>query len=48
MRKLSDELLISSYFKAIELKLSHDFILLIEAEIQRRDLSHKIEEMVSD
>jgi developmental checkpoint coupling sporulation initiation to replication initiation len=42
MRKLSDELLIESYYKAIELKLSHDFIGLIESEIQRRSLSNLI------
>ncbi|AST92657.1 sporulation histidine kinase inhibitor Sda [Sutcliffiella cohnii] len=42
MRKLSDELLLESYFKATELKLSSDFIRLIELEIQRRRLSHKI------
>jgi developmental checkpoint coupling sporulation initiation to replication initiation len=42
MRKLSDELLIESYFKAIELNLSNEFILLIESEIHRRSLSNKI------
>jgi developmental checkpoint coupling sporulation initiation to replication initiation len=42
MRNLSDELLIESYYKAIELKLSPDFIELIEREIFRRSLGHKI------
>jgi developmental checkpoint coupling sporulation initiation to replication initiation len=42
MRNLSDELLIESYHKAKELKLSSDFIELIEKEIFRRSLSHKI------
>jgi developmental checkpoint coupling sporulation initiation to replication initiation len=42
MRKLSDELLIESYYKAIELNLSKEFILLIESEIHRRSLSNKI------
>ncbi|GIN60380.1 sporulation inhibitor sda [Robertmurraya siralis] len=42
MRKLSDELLVESYFKAKELNLSKDFILLIETEIHRRSLTHKI------
>lgn len=42
MRKLSDELLIESYFKAIELNLCTEFILLIELEIHRRSLSNKI------
>jgi developmental checkpoint coupling sporulation initiation to replication initiation len=42
MRKLSDELLIESYHKAIQLNLSPDFIRLIENEIHRRALSRKI------
>ena len=42
MRKLSDELLIESYHKAIQLNLSPEFIHLIEKEIHRRSLSHKI------
>ncbi|RDI44043.1 sporulation histidine kinase inhibitor Sda [Falsibacillus pallidus] len=42
MRKLSDELLIESYHKAKELKLSPDFIRLIELEISRRTLTNKI------
>jgi developmental checkpoint coupling sporulation initiation to replication initiation len=42
MRKLSDELLIESYYKAVELKLNTEFIRLIETEIQRRSLFHKI------
>lgn len=40
MRKLSDELLIESYFKATEMNLSEDFIELIENEIKRRSLTH--------
>lgn len=42
MHKLSDELLIKSYFKAIELKLSKEFIRLIESEIKRRSLTDRI------
>lgn len=42
MRKLSDELLIESYFKAKELNLSTEFISLIENEIHRRSLYNKI------
>jgi developmental checkpoint coupling sporulation initiation to replication initiation len=42
MKKLSDELLIESYYKATELNLSPDFIHLIESEINRRSLTHKI------
>ncbi|ATV02762.1 sporulation histidine kinase inhibitor Sda [Bacillus velezensis] len=42
MRKLSDELLIESYFKANEMNLSREFIELIESEIKRRSLGHII------
>lgn len=42
MRELSNELLIESYFKAIDLQLSKEFIRLIETEIKRRSLGHKI------
>ncbi|WP_246940569.1 sporulation histidine kinase inhibitor Sda [Bacillus pinisoli] len=42
MRKLSDELLIESYYKARELRLSPEFIFLIESEIKRRSLTHQI------
>jgi developmental checkpoint coupling sporulation initiation to replication initiation len=42
VRKLSDDLLIESYFKARELNLSADFISLIESEIHRRSLYYKI------
>ncbi|WP_096201343.1 sporulation histidine kinase inhibitor Sda [Bacillus sp. FJAT-45350] len=42
MKKLSDELLIETYFKAIELNLSKDFIELIRIEIDRRSLGDKI------
>ncbi len=42
MKKLSDHLLVECYFKARELKLNPDFILLIEKEIKRRFLTDKI------
>jgi developmental checkpoint coupling sporulation initiation to replication initiation len=42
MSKLSDELLIESYYKAIDLKLSLDFICLIESEIEKRSLTNLI------
>ncbi|MFD1850208.1 sporulation histidine kinase inhibitor Sda [Oceanobacillus bengalensis] len=42
MEHLSDDLLIESYYTANELNLSVDFITLIEEEIQRRSLSHKV------
>lgn len=41
MRRLSDNLLIESYSKAKKLKLSPDFIHLIEKEIERRLLNKK-------
>ncbi|MBO8156006.1 MAG: sporulation histidine kinase inhibitor Sda [Bacillaceae bacterium] len=44
MKHLSDELLIESYHKANELNLSEEFIKLIEDEIHRRNLSHKIKQ----
>ncbi|PLT34623.1 sporulation histidine kinase inhibitor Sda [Bacillus sp. V5-8f] len=46
MNKLSDDLLIESYFKACKLNLSSDFIRLIETEIHRRSLTHKIKVFV--
>jgi len=42
MEHLSDELLLESYHKANELKLSPDFLSLIKDEINRRHLSTKI------
>lgn len=42
MEHLSDELLLESYYTANDLNLSPDFISLIEEEIHRRSLSHKI------
>lgn len=43
MENLSDELLIESYFKAKELKLSQDFIVLIKTEINRRSLDDRLQ-----
>ncbi|MGP3609263.1 sporulation histidine kinase inhibitor Sda [Anoxybacteroides rupiense] len=42
MKLLPDDLLIESYYKAKELKLSPEFIEMIEREILRRSLGHKI------
>ncbi|MBU8905606.1 sporulation histidine kinase inhibitor Sda [Desertibacillus haloalkaliphilus] len=42
MKKLSDDLLIETYYKAIELQLSEDFIQLIKLEIKRRSLADKL------
>ncbi len=42
MEHLSDELLLESYQKANELNLSPDFVYLIEKEIRKRSLTHKI------
>ncbi|WP_091483214.1 sporulation histidine kinase inhibitor Sda [Gracilibacillus orientalis] len=38
MENLSDELLIESYKKATELRLSYEFIQLMEEEMRRRSL----------
>ncbi|QGH35041.1 sporulation histidine kinase inhibitor Sda [Gracilibacillus salitolerans] len=38
MENLSDELLIESYKKANELRLSYEFIQLMEEEMRRRSL----------
>lgn len=42
MKNMSDELLIDTYFKAIELNLHPYFIALLKAEIRHRSLMHKI------
>ncbi|MEH7590871.1 sporulation histidine kinase inhibitor Sda [Priestia megaterium] len=39
MKKITDQLLIESYFKAIELDLDKDFILVLEEELKKRGLS---------
>jgi developmental checkpoint coupling sporulation initiation to replication initiation len=44
MEKLSDELLTESYYKAKELKLNPEFILLIKQEIIRRSLEDKLQQ----
>lgn len=38
MSKMSDDLLLESYFTAKELNLCPDFLALLESEIQRRSL----------
>nr|WP_319017915.1 sporulation histidine kinase inhibitor Sda [Priestia megaterium] len=38
MENLNDQTLLESYFKAIELKLDKDFILILEEELKRRGL----------
>lgn len=43
MNYLSDDLLIMSYFKAIELNLSPDFIEIIKDEIVKRSLDKHID-----
>ncbi|KGA98476.1 sporulation protein [Alkalihalobacillus alcalophilus ATCC 27647 = CGMCC 1.3604] len=42
MHNLSDELLIETYYKAVELNLNHDFIELIKLELLNRSLMDKI------
>ncbi|MBD8003646.1 sporulation histidine kinase inhibitor Sda [Bacillus norwichensis] len=41
MKKLSDELLIETYFKAKRLNLNPEFISLMETEIERRSLARR-------
>lgn len=41
MGKLSDELLVKSYFKSKDLKLNPEFVQLLEDEIRRRFLGIK-------
>ncbi|MDG4655459.1 sporulation histidine kinase inhibitor Sda [Ectobacillus antri] len=41
MQRLSDKLLTESYYKAKELKLNPEFILLIQQEMIRRSLQDK-------
>ncbi|MCM3712773.1 sporulation histidine kinase inhibitor Sda [Halalkalibacter oceani] len=42
MDNLSNELLLETYFKAIDLELNEDFIELIYQEIVKRSLTDKI------
>ncbi|MBM0064276.1 sporulation histidine kinase inhibitor Sda [Alkalicoccobacillus gibsonii] len=42
MKHLSDDLLIETYYKAIELELSNEFVELIKLEIVKRSLDSKI------
>ncbi|WNR46994.1 sporulation histidine kinase inhibitor Sda [Paenibacillus roseipurpureus] len=46
MRQISDETLIDSYYKALDLRLESDFLELLLAEIQRRKL--KLTVLVKD
>jgi len=39
MEKLNNQTLLASYFKAIELKIDKDFMLILEEELKRRVLS---------
>lgn len=39
VRQISDETLIDSYYKALDLRLESDFLELLLAEIQRRKLT---------
>ncbi|WP_397386577.1 sporulation histidine kinase inhibitor Sda [Paenibacillus roseipurpureus] len=46
VRQISDETLIDSYYKALDLRLESDFLELLLAEIQRRKL--KLTVLVKD
>ncbi|MBO2943865.1 sporulation histidine kinase inhibitor Sda [Paenibacillus sp. F411] len=39
MAMLTDEMLLDSYYMAVELKLEREFISLLMAEIQKRNLN---------
>lgn len=39
MRELSNECLLETYYKALDLQLETDFIMLLEQEIERRNLT---------
>jgi developmental checkpoint coupling sporulation initiation to replication initiation len=42
VRQISDETLIDSYYKALDLRLESDFVDLLLAEIQRRNLKLQV------
>ncbi|MGG1517465.1 sporulation histidine kinase inhibitor Sda [Paenibacillus oryzisoli] len=42
MRQISDETLIDSYYKALDLRLESDFVELLLAEIHRRKLKLQV------
>ncbi|MFC3041600.1 sporulation histidine kinase inhibitor Sda [Virgibacillus xinjiangensis] len=42
MQHLSDELLIHAYEKALSMNLDGDFISLLEEELERRQLWHRL------
>lgn len=42
MKLLSNETLLDSYYRAVDLKLDHEFISLLLAEIKRRNLQVKV------
>ncbi|MFP4977267.1 sporulation histidine kinase inhibitor Sda [Paenibacillus sp. CN-4] len=46
MVELSDELLLDSYYRALELQLEHDFIALLLVEIRKRNLHSPCEAVV--
>lgn len=48
MENLSDQLLLESYTKAIELDLSPDFLTLIKQEINKRGLTHQIKSVANE
>lgn len=44
MKALSNEALLDSYYKAVDLKLDREFVTLLLAEIKRRKLNIKFYE----
>ncbi|MFB1050741.1 sporulation histidine kinase inhibitor Sda [Paraliobacillus sp. JSM ZJ581] len=47
MQHLSDELLVESYYKANELQLNQEFIILIEQEMHRRSIKLELSYIIS-
>ena len=44
MKEISDEMLIASYLKAVELRLDKAFIKLLFNEITSRNIQHNLED----
>jgi developmental checkpoint coupling sporulation initiation to replication initiation len=43
MKNLNNDMLVEAYVKAKELRLNEDFIMLLQKELEKRDLQHKVD-----
>lgn len=43
MKNLNNDMLVEAYVKAKELRLNEDFIVLLQKELEQRDLQHKVD-----